>query len=108
MRIDGTETQIRRSKANGPGRRAFVSGKGKQNTKKAAVVSDDAGRTLWSGTICPGRMHDQTAVKSEGIGDLFVQPHGESPGRRGASGPGEGLSRAGDRPAEETRQERQP
>ncbi|SHN34525.1 transposase family protein [Streptomyces yunnanensis] len=73
LRIDGTETQIRRPRANRPGRRAFVSGKRKQNTKKTTVISDDAGRTLWTGAICPGRMHDQTAVKSEGIGDLFVQ-----------------------------------
>lgn len=29
-RIDGTETQVRRSKAHRPGRRAFVSGKRKQ------------------------------------------------------------------------------
>ncbi|SHN35549.1 DDE superfamily endonuclease [Streptomyces yunnanensis] len=37
------------------------------------MISDDAGRTLWAGAIRPGRMHDQTAVKSEGIGDLLVQ-----------------------------------
>ncbi|WP_442805781.1 helix-turn-helix domain-containing protein [Streptomyces sp. NBC_01341] len=32
LRIDGAETQVRRPKAGGPGRRAFVSGKKKQNT----------------------------------------------------------------------------
>ncbi|MGI5142109.1 transposase family protein [Streptomyces sp. CA-106110] len=73
LRIDGTEVQVRRPRANRPGRRAFVSGKRKQNTKKATVISDDAGRTLWTGAIRPGRMHDQTALKTEGIWDLFVQ-----------------------------------
>jgi hypothetical protein len=29
------------------------------------------GRTLWTGAFRPGRMHDQTAVKTEGICDLF-------------------------------------
>ena len=35
------------------------------------MISDDAGRTLWTGAIRPGRMHDQTALKTEGIWDLF-------------------------------------
>jgi len=34
LRIDGTEVQVRRPAANRPGRRAFVSGKKKQNTGK--------------------------------------------------------------------------
>lgn len=37
------------------------------------MISDDAGRTLWTGAIRPGRMHDQTALKTEGVWDLFVQ-----------------------------------
>jgi hypothetical protein len=73
LRIDGTEVKVRRPRANRPGRRAFVSGKMKQNTKKTTVISDDKGRTLWTGAIRPGRMHDQTALKTEGIGDLFEQ-----------------------------------
>ncbi|KPI11102.1 hypothetical protein OV450_8473 [Actinobacteria bacterium OV450] len=71
LRIDGTEVQVRRPRANRPGRRAFVSGKRRQNTKKATVISDEAGRTLWTGAIRPGRMHDQTALKTEGTWDLF-------------------------------------
>ncbi|GAA1265609.1 hypothetical protein GCM10009646_61590 [Streptomyces aureus] len=51
LRLDGTEVKVRRPKANKPGRRAFVSGKLRQNTKKATVVSDEAGRTLWTGAI---------------------------------------------------------
>ena len=73
LRIDGTEVQVRRPRASRPGRRAFVSGKKKMNTKKAAVVTDGRGCTLWAGAFRPGRMHDQTAVRTEGIADLFRQ-----------------------------------
>ena len=65
--------QVRRPRAGKPGRRAFVSGKKKQNTKKAAVITGEKGRTLWAGAFRPGRMHDQTAVQSEGIADLLRQ-----------------------------------
>lgn len=71
LRLDGTEVQVRRPRANKPGRRAFVSGKKKQNTKKATVITDSGGRTLWVGAFRPGRMHDQTAVRTEGIAGLF-------------------------------------
>ncbi len=73
LRIDGTEVQVRRPRANRPGRRANVSGKKRQNTKKATVITDDKGRTVWTRAIRPGRQHDQTALKTEGIGDLFDQ-----------------------------------
>jgi len=73
LRIDGTEVQVRRPRVGKPGRRAFVSGKKKQNTKKATVVTDGKGRTLWAGAFRPGRMHDQTAVRTEGIAGLFEQ-----------------------------------
>jgi DDE superfamily endonuclease/Helix-turn-helix of DDE superfamily endonuclease len=73
LRLDGTETQVRRPRASRPGRRAFVSGKKKQNTIKTTTVSDGQGRTLWAGAVRPGRMHDQTAVKTEGIEDLLRQ-----------------------------------
>ena len=71
VRLDGTEIQVRRPRANRPGRRAFVSGKKKQNTIKATVASDAHGRPLWAGAIRPGRQHDQTAVRTEGIDDLL-------------------------------------
>lgn len=73
LRIDGTEVQVRRPKPHRPGRRAFVSGKKRQNTKKTTVITDDKGRTVWTGAIRPGRQHDQTALKTEGIDDLFDQ-----------------------------------
>ncbi|MFE3143966.1 transposase family protein [Streptomyces scopuliridis] len=68
LRIDGAETRVRRPKANRPGRRAFVSGKKKQNTIKT-TVSDGQGRLLWSGADRPGRVHDQTAMRTEGIAE---------------------------------------
>ncbi|MER5615208.1 transposase family protein [Streptomyces sp. NPDC002215] len=71
LRIDGAGTQVRRPKANRPGRRAFVSGKKKQNTIKTTTVSDGQGRLLWSGADRPGRMHDQTAMRTEGIAEQF-------------------------------------
>jgi hypothetical protein len=58
LRIDGTEVQVRRPRAGRPGRKAFVSGKKRQNTVKSGVVR-------------PGRMHDQTAVRTEGIAEQF-------------------------------------
>ena len=74
LRLDGTEVQVRRPRAGKPGRRAFVSGKKKQNTKKATtVITDGKGRTLWAGAFRPGRMHDQTAVRTAGIAGLFRQ-----------------------------------
>jgi DDE superfamily endonuclease/Helix-turn-helix of DDE superfamily endonuclease len=73
LRLDGTEVQVRRPRAGKPGRRAFVSGKKKQNTKKATVITDGKGRTLWAGAFRPGRIHDQTAVRTEGIADLLTQ-----------------------------------
>jgi hypothetical protein len=71
LRIDGTEVQVRRPAAGRPGRRAFVSGKKKQNTGKATAISDGAGRLLWLGAFRPGRMHDVTALRTEGIEDLL-------------------------------------
>lgn len=68
-RLDGAETQVRRPQAGRPGRRAFVSGKRRQNTVKTTTFSDGQGRILLSGVVRPGRMHDQTAVRTEGIAE---------------------------------------
>jgi hypothetical protein len=73
LRTDATETQVRRPRAHRPGRRSLVSGKRKQNTIKATTCSDGHGRILWSGAVRPGRLHDQTAAKTEGIADLLGQ-----------------------------------
>lgn len=56
--LDATEIQVRRPAAGRVGRRAFVSGKKKQNTMKATVIANFKGRTLWIAALRPGRMHD--------------------------------------------------
>lgn len=71
LRVDGTEVQVRRPRAGRPGRRALVSGKKKQNTIKATAVSDGRGRLLWLGAFRPGRMHDVTALRTDGLQDLL-------------------------------------
>ncbi|RPK61146.1 MULTISPECIES: transposase family protein [unclassified Streptomyces] len=71
LRLDATEVQVRRPLAGRGGRRAFVSGKKKQNTMKATIVADHQGRTLWTDALRPGRMHDATAARNEGIGICF-------------------------------------
>jgi hypothetical protein len=71
LRMDGAETQVRRPQAGRPGRRAFVSGKRRQNTIKTTTFSDGQGRMLLSGALRPGRMHDQTALRTEGIAEQF-------------------------------------
>ncbi|MFF3544759.1 hypothetical protein [Streptomyces platensis] len=44
-----------------------MSGKKKQHTFKTTTISGSQGRTLWSGADRPGRMHDQTAVRTEAL-----------------------------------------
>ncbi|MEU6278294.1 transposase family protein [Streptomyces populi] len=69
--LDATEIQVRPPSASHGGRRAFVSGKKKQNTMKATVIADRRGRTLWIDALRPGRTHDATAVRNEGIAVCF-------------------------------------
>jgi hypothetical protein len=71
LRLDATEIRVRRPRAGRPGRKAFVSGKLKQNTIKTSVAADHHGATLWCGATRPGRMHDLTAVRIEGIDTLL-------------------------------------
>ncbi|WP_374203931.1 transposase family protein [Pseudonocardia sp. ICBG601] len=53
-----------------------LSGKKNLNTIKTTIISDGAGRTLWTGAHRPGRQHDQTAFDTEGIDDLLDHfPH---------------------------------
>ncbi|MGW4519330.1 transposase family protein, partial [Streptomyces sp. NPDC004393] len=69
LHVDGTDVQVRRPKAGRPGRKAFVSGKRKQNTIKTTTFTDEQGRTPFSGVARPGRMHDQTALCTEGVAE---------------------------------------
>ncbi|ALC19223.1 transposase family protein [Streptomyces pristinaespiralis] len=71
LRLDATEIQVRRPLAGRGGRRAFVSGKKKQNTMKATVIADAQGRTFWTDALRPRRMHDATVARNEGIDTCF-------------------------------------
>jgi hypothetical protein len=62
------------TRAHRPGRRAFISGK--QNTLKPTVVSDGQTAPCGPGRCAWAHMHDQTAVKTEGIADLLTQHPG--------------------------------
>ncbi|GAA5207645.1 transposase family protein [Streptomyces thinghirensis] len=107
LRIDGTETPVRRPKAHSPGRRAFVSGKRKQNTIKTTTISDHQGRTLWSGAVRPGRMHDQTAVRTEGIAERFRMHQAVKAEVDDGPRSGQRVSRPGQRTPEEAEGHRQ-
>lgn len=67
LRMDATEIRVRRPRRGRGGRKAFVSGKAKQNTIKTTVISDEHGSILWCGATRPGRVHDATTVRIEGI-----------------------------------------
>jgi hypothetical protein len=71
LRLDATEIRVRRPRQGRPGRKAFVSGKLKQNTIKTTIAADQHGATLWSGATRPGRMHDLTAARTDGIDALL-------------------------------------
>ena len=71
--MDATEIRVRRPRAGRCGRTAVVSGKAKQNTIKTTLISDPDGAMLWCGAHRPGRMHDATAVTTEGIEALRCQ-----------------------------------
>ena len=73
LRLDATEIRVRRPRAGRGGRKAFVSGKLKQNTVKTTLAADEHGATLWCGATRPGRMHDTTALRVEGIDTLLQQ-----------------------------------
>lgn len=71
LRMDATEVRVRRPRQGRGGRSAFVSGKARLNTVKTTVISDEHGSPLWCGAHRPGRVHDTTAVRVEGIDALL-------------------------------------
>ncbi|WP_412737889.1 transposase family protein [Krasilnikovia sp. MM14-A1259] len=71
LRIDATEIRVRRPRQGRPGRKAFVSGKLKQNTIKTTLAADHHGAILWCGATRPGRMHDVTTARVEGVDALL-------------------------------------
>ena len=85
---------------DGPGRAAFVSGKRRQNTIKTTTISDGHGRALWCGAVRPGRMHEQTAMRTEGIAEqLRLCPRVKAEGRRRLPGTCQRVPRPGEHSA---------
>ncbi|MFF1347364.1 transposase family protein [Streptomyces sp. NPDC058322] len=72
--MDGTETQVRRPRAGRPGRKRSSPAR-RSRTPPRPPPSATAGRLLWSGAARPGRMHDQTAMRTESIAEqLCLHP----------------------------------
>ncbi|MFB6783464.1 transposase family protein [Streptomyces sp. NPDC056352] len=104
--FDGAETQVRRPRAGRPGRRAFVSGKCRQNTIKTTTFSDGQGRMLLSGVVRPGRMHEDGPAHRRLRRTAPTPPLGDVPGRRRVRGAGQGVPPPGHRPAQEAEERR--
>jgi hypothetical protein len=60
------------------GRRAFIFREEEANTIKPIAVSHGQGWLLWLGAIRPGRIHDITTLRTEGIKDLLRRHPGVS------------------------------
>ncbi|MGW6412601.1 hypothetical protein ACWF95_36240 [Streptomyces vinaceus] len=58
--------QARRPLPARAGRKAFASGEKKQNTAETTTTGDRCRRPPRSGAARPGRMHDRTAMRTEG------------------------------------------
>nr|WP_323379762.1 transposase [Streptomyces alkaliphilus] len=66
-----------------------MSGKRKQNARKATVIADRRGRALWTDALRSGRMHDATGAGDEGIAVCFQHfPDVEVSLEDGCPGPG--------------------
>jgi DDE superfamily endonuclease/Helix-turn-helix of DDE superfamily endonuclease len=70
--MDATEIRVRRPAAGRPGRDRYVSGKSKQNTVKALVITDHCGRLLFCGETRPGSTADITQARQTGLVDLLA------------------------------------
>ena len=89
LRIDGTEVQVRRPAAE-PARAAGVRVRQEEAEHRSSPPPSATaqGRLLWLGAFRPGRMHDVTALRTEGIEDLLrshpeVTRRGRLPGYQG-------------------------
>lgn len=80
-----------------------MSGKKRRDTIKTTSFSDHQGRTLLSWIVRPGRMHDQTCVRSGGVAEQFRQHPGVKAEVTTPTGPCERVPRSGLCPAEEVR-----
>lgn len=64
--IDATEVRVRRPAAGTKGRDRYVSGKSKQNSVKALVITDEEGHLLFAGALRPGSCPDTTQARDAG------------------------------------------
>ena len=71
LRLDGTEVPVRRPRAGQARPPRVRLGQEEAEHQEGHRHHRRAGRPLWAGAFRPGRMHDQTAVRTEGIEDLF-------------------------------------
>jgi hypothetical protein len=74
--LDATEIRVRRPAAGQADRDVFTSGKSKQNSVKAMVLTDDAGRLLFCGHLRPGSCPDITQARTSGLVDLLTDGPG--------------------------------
>ena len=109
LRLDGTEVQVRRPRAGKPAVTRSSQARRSRTRKRPPSSPTAKGRTLWAGAFRPGRMHDQTAVRTEGIADLFTQfPQVKAKVDAGYRGPGQGVPRSGPGPAAQAEEGRHP
>lgn len=73
LRLDATEIRVRRPRA-GRGRPQGLrvrQAQAEHHHIKTTLAADEHGATLWCGSTRPGRMHDTTAARVEGIDALL-------------------------------------
>src|SRR5512144_2699704 len=88
LRLDGTGVQVRRPRAGHPAARHSSPARRSRTPLKSTTFSDHQDRPLFSGAIRPGRLHDQTAVNTEGITEqLRLHPSAKAEAHEGHRGP---------------------
>lgn len=69
---DGTEIRVRLPAAGRKNRKAFISGKSRQNAVKTMVVTDADGRVLFCSPTRPGSCADITHARRLGLAELLA------------------------------------
>lgn len=73
--LDVTEIRVRRPTDRRAGRHQFISGKARQNSVKALLVTDAVGRLLFCGAVARGSVSDITRARAAGLVDLLDHTH---------------------------------
>jgi hypothetical protein len=69
--MDATEIRVRRPTQRRAGRHQFISGKARQNSVKALLITDAAGVVLFCGAVARGSVPDITQARAAGLVDLL-------------------------------------